>query len=393
MDNDKDETEIIDGASDETFGDAPTTPLSPATPPDGSPPSAARESQPQTGPSERPNGAPMSYPQQPEQPGQARRDMPPAGASHAEVPPYPPYAPYPSAAPSYQGYPAQPPYPGPQGRRPSERRTPGWVKATAGCLIAFAVVIAFCALASGIVGGLALASVTVSGRQSQTLSISGTPHVVLDVQAGNVHVLTGQGGQVGITLSKSARALSSGLAQQALDATHFTATQSGDTITITSEHGSTSSQWPIFWRNFDLSVTVPQTTNLTTTMQAGNLTVDGISGVLDLRARASNVELNEVTLTGNSSLRLTAGNLTLHGALADHVALDVAVTAGNVHLFLPASTSASVFATVTAGDVSVVGFAVGNSSSGRALDVDLNPSPTSKITIAVTRGNASVMAE
>ncbi|HEU5441712.1 MAG TPA: DUF4097 family beta strand repeat-containing protein [Ktedonobacterales bacterium] len=390
MDNEKDETEIIDGASDETFGDAPTTPLNPSTPPPSPLPNAARESQPQTGPSERPSVPPMSYPQQAEQ---VRRDMPPEGASYREVPPYPPHTPYPSSAPGYQGYPGQPPYPGSQGRPPSERRTPGWVKVTAGCLIAFAVVIAFCALASGIVGGLALASATVSGHQSQTLSVSGTPHVVLDVQAGNVHVLTGQGGQVGINLNKSVRALSSGLAQQALDATRFTATQSGDTITITSEHGSINSQWPIFWRNFDLSVTVPQTTNLTTTMQAGNLTVDGISGVLDLRAQAGNVELNEVTLTGNSSLRLTAGDLTLHGTLADHVALDVAVTAGNVHLFLPANTSASVFATVTAGDVSVVGFAVGNTSSGRALDVDLNPSPTSKITIAVTRGNASVMAE
>jgi hypothetical protein len=260
-------------------------------------------------------------------------------------------------------------------------------------MISFAVVNAFSALAAGVVGGLALASLQVSGHQAQTLSVSGTPHVVLNVQAGNVHVLPGQGGQVDIKLNKSVRALSSGLAQQALDATRFTATQNGDTITITSEHGSINSQWPIFSRDFDLTVTVPQTTNLTTTMQAGNLTVDGISGVLDLRAQAGNVELNEVTLTGNSSLRLTAGNVTLHGALAEHTALTVEVTAGNVNLYLPASTSASVFATVTAGDVSVVGFAVGNTSSGRALDVDLNPNPTSRITIAVTRGNARVMAE
>lgn len=393
MDDENDTTDSNGGAGDETFGNAPTTPLNPAVPPTGPHTSAETQSQPSTQPPERPSGPPMSYSERPEQ---VRHDVPPAGAPHTELPPhpsYPQYPQYPPSTPGYQAYPAQTQYPAPRAQPSSERRTPAWIKVTAGCLIAFAVVIAFCAVASGVIGGLAIASATVSGSQSQTLNVTGTPHVVLDVQAGNVHVMTGQSATVGISLTKSARALSSRLARQMLDDMRFTATQSDDTITITTDYGSIDQHWPVFSRRLDLTVTVPQTTNLSATMQAGNLTVDGTNGTLDLTSRAGNVELNEVTLAGDSSLRLTAGNVTLHGTLADHAALDVDMTAGNVTLFLPASTPARLDATVTAGHASAIGFPAGNTSSGSALGVDLNPNPTSTITIRVTAGNASVMAE
>jgi hypothetical protein len=267
------------------------------------------------------------------------------------------------------------------------------VKVTAGCLIAFAVLIGFCALGTGIVGGLALVSTTVSGTQTQTLQVSGTPHVVLDVQAGNVRVATGPSGTVGVVLTKSARALSSGLARQTLDSMRFTATQTGDTVAITTDYGQNQRQWAVFSRSLQLAVTVPATTNLSTTMAAGNLTVDGTTGTLDLRATAGNVEMNDVTLMGDSSLRLTAGNVTLHGALGNHAALDVDVTAGNVSLYLPASTPARLDATVTAGHISAIDWSSGTNSSSNNLDVDLNANPTSTITVRITAGNASVIAE
>lgn len=315
-------------------------------------------------------------------------------------------APEQPAAPDYPQYPSRPyptqaPYPGqafPTGAPgyaagPRERRgTSGWVKASVGCLIALVAVMACCALGTGLTAGLRLVSTDVTGSQTQTFAVSGAPHVVLNATAGNVIVGTGDAGTVHIRLTKSARAISQGLAQQALDNIRFDATQDGNTITITSNSTQLGPSPFVFIRGFEMTITVPPTTDLDTTLAAGNLNISGTTGTIQVRSSAGNVTLDSVTMSGTSSLHLTAGNLTLHGALTPHTALETDVTAGNVSLFLPADTAAHLDATVTAGHASTAGWAASQSSNGGTLSQDLNPNPSSTITIQVTAGNASVVA-
>ncbi|HKS69891.1 MAG TPA: DUF4097 family beta strand repeat-containing protein, partial [Ktedonobacterales bacterium] len=216
--------------------------------------------------------------------------------------------------------------------------------------------------------------------------------VVLNATAGNITVVTGDSNTVHISLNKSARAISRGLAQQALDGVRFDATQDGNTVTITSNIADLRSNPFVFRRAFEMTITVPATTDLDTTLSAGNLKVSGTTGALQVRSSAGNVTLDGVTLSGSSSLHLTAGNVTLHGTLTPHTALEADVTAGNVSLFLPANTAAHLDATVTAGHVSTAGWATSQDSTSGTLSQDLNPNPTSTITVSVTAGNASVVA-
>ncbi len=311
----------------------------------------------------------------------------PVAPQYAPQPQYSqqPY-PYPGAVPSAgaQGYPAGP---------AERRRTSGWVKAGAGCLIARAVVMACCALGTGLTAGLQIASTDLTGTQTQSFAVAGTPRVVLDATAGNVTIVPGDSGTVHISLDKSARAISRGLAQRALDDVRFDATQDGDTITITTNVGNFGRNPFVYRRAFEMTISVPAATDLDTTLTAGNLNISGTSGALQVHSTAGNVTLDGVTLRGTSSLRLTAGNVTLHGALDPHTALEVDVTAGNVSLFLPADTAAHLSATVTAGHVSTAGWASSQNSASGTLSEDLNASPTSTIAITITAGNASVVAE
>lgn len=316
-----------------------------------------------------------------------------------EQPAAPQYPPYPQNPP--RPYPEHAPYSGPAyptgapgyAAGPRERRgTSGWVKASVGCLIALVAVMACCALGTGLAAGLRIVSTDVTGSQTQSFAVNGTPHVVLTATAGNVIVGTGDADTVHVSLSKSVRAISQGLAQQALDGVRFNATQDGNTITITSTYGTFGSNPLVYSRSLEMTITVPPTTDLDTTLTAGNLNVSGTTGALQVRSSAGNVTLDSVTLRSTSSLHLTAGNVTLHGALTPHTALEADVTAGNVSLFLPADTAAHLAATVTAGHVSTAGWASSQDSTSGTLSQDLNPNPTSTITIQVTAGNASVVA-
>lgn len=353
------------GMGDETPGEfsaAPTTPID----------EQARARQAERERAAPPQGMAPQYPPQPQYEQQSR------------YPQYPPQ-PYPASQ-SYagaQGYPAGP---------AERRRTSGWVKAGAGCLIALAVVMACCALGTGLAAGLQIASTDVNGTQTQSFAVAGTPHVVLDATAGNVTIVPGDSSTVHVSLTKSARAISRDLAQQALDQVRFDATQAGSTITITTNAGNLGHNPFVYNRGFEMTISVPAASDLDTTLTAGNLNISGTSGTLQVHSTAGNVTLDGVTLSGTSSLRLTAGNVTLHGALAAHTALDVDVTAGNVSLFLPADTPAHVEATVTAGHVSTAGFASDQNSANGTLSEDLNANPTSTIAITITAGNASVLA-
>lgn len=347
----------LGGETPGEFSSAPTTPID----------EQARARQ-----AERERAAPAQQPASPQYPSQP------------QYPPQPQY-PYPGAVPpaGAQGYPAGP---------TERRRTSGWVKAGAGCLIALAAVMACCALGTGLSAGLQLASTDVSGTQTQSFVVAGTPRVVLDATAGNITIVPGDSGAVRISLTKSARAISRGLAQQALDDVRFDATQDGNTITITTNVGNYGRSPFVYRRAFEMTLSVPATTDLDTTLTAGNLNISGTSGTLQVHSTAGNVTLDGVTLSGTSSLRLTAGNVTLHGALDPQTALRVDVTAGNVSLFLPADTPAHLEATVTAGHVSTAGFATDQNSANGTLSEDLNASPNSTIAITITAGNASVVA-
>ncbi len=322
-------------------------------------------------------------------------DRPAMPSQPAYTPPPPPYPPRPNYppqeyAPQQSGY--YPDYQPP--RQPERQRRPGWLPWLGGCLVAFAVVTVVCAAASGIVWAMQAGSEPAVGTVTKTLAISGTPSIVLDTQAANVEVVRGDASQVVVTESKEVRAFSHDAAQRLLDQLTLDISQTGDAITITTNAPSFNGFPDYFIRRISLSLSVPQTSNLDTRVQAGNINISDVTGRLATDVQAGNLHLTDDTLASGSTVHVTAGNVDLTGALAAGSSMDVRVTAGNVHLSLPQSTSVHLQATAHAGNVSVNGWdvAVTRQNADASATGDLGPNASGALTIEVTAGNVTVSA-
>jgi hypothetical protein len=322
-------------------------------------------------------------------------DRPAAAEQPAYMPPPPPYAPRPDLqqpgyAPQQSGY-----YPAYQPARGRERRRgPGWIPWVGGCLVLFAVLTVLCAAAGGVVWALQLGSEPASGTVTKTAAVTGTPNIVLHAEAANVDVTPGDSGQVVVTLNKEVRAFSHDAAQRYLNELTLDVQQTGNTVTITSHSPSFNGPFDYFQRSVHLEISVPQSSNLDTTLQAGNMDISDVHGKLAADMQAGNLQLSQVTLNDGSTLHVTAGNITEDGNLMPGASLDVRVTAGNVTLMLPQSTDVHLTATAHAGNVSVDGWDIPivRQAADATATGDLGANPSGSLTIEVTAGNVTVSA-
>ncbi len=320
--------------------------------------------------------------------------MPVGGPSTGPYAPAP-YQPYPSYQ---QPYPPYPPYPpsAPYGRAGRERQPiSAGVVAIGILLIILAILMAAFFVFAGVLQGMAWIAQPAKATETRTFTVAGTPTLALDVSAGNVHILPGTNGQITATLTKEVHAITYTAAQQTLDAITLDATQSGDSVRV-AVHDPGLDGFPTWInRKMELTVSVPASANLDLTVSAGNLDAHGISGSLVGRVSAGNLDLRGMTISGDSSLHVTAGNVSYAGALAPGAFLRVLVTAGNVDITLPATTPTHLEASATAGNLSVHGWPGVNttrSGVGGLVSADLNPQPTSTLSIDVTAGNVTVEA-
>jgi len=321
--------------------------------------------------------------------------MPPRDPSVPLRGPYPPapYQPYPSYQQPYAPYPPNPPV-APYGRGGRERQPiSAGVVAIGILLIVLAILMAGFFIFAGVLQGMAWIAQPAKATETRTFTVAGTPTLALDVSAGNVHILPGTSGQITATLTKEVHAITHTAAQQTLDAITLDATQTGDSVRIT-VHDPGIDGFPTWVnRQMELTVSVPASANLDLTLSAGNLDAHGISGNLVARVSAGNLDLRDMTTSGNSSLHVTAGNVSYTGALAPGTSLRLVVTAGNVDIALPAKTPTHLEASATAGNLQVHGWPGVNttrSGVGGLVSVDLNPQPTSNLSIDVTAGNVTV---
>ncbi len=313
--------------------------------------------------------------------------------------PYPQYQPYPpSYAPGYR--PAAPaPYPPmPNRRQPRERqRVAPWVVVVGSLLMALAILMAGCFVVAGVLQGMVWSSAPASATETHSFTVTDAPTVTLRLPAGNLHIVKGGDGAVTATLYKEVHAITHSAAQQVLDDTTLTTSQTGNDITLTAQIPSITANFTSLQRDVDLTISVPASANLNLTVNAGNADITGIDGALDVTMNAGNLTLRSVTAAGNSSLRLNAGNVDYLGAIAASGTLDISVDAGNATVHLPPTTPTRLAARASAGNITANGWTsaqgsmgTNTTSHGGTVSLDLNAQPTNTLTIQVSFGNITV---
>lgn len=89
----------------------------------------------------------------------------------------------------------------------------------------------------------------------------------------------------------------------------------------------------------DLDITVPETSNIEVTDGAGDLTLNGVSGQMDLTAEAGALTFENGTIHGKSTFRDKAGAITFDGALAPDGDYSFKNEAGAIDMTLPADSA------------------------------------------------------
>ena len=313
---------------------------------------------------------------------------PPPGAYPAGPPPGG-YPPTPGGYPPYQ-YGPQPPMPRSSG-------IPWWGWLLGGCLLIVVVGGVFCGILGATLGarlGTLISRVAneqfVSDTSSQTFTVTGAPSIVVDDPAGNITYQVAAGNVVVVQIIRRAGDSSTVSAQNDLQSISASATQSGDSITIHADVGS--SQGFGQTKAVDLSITGPANATFNLTDQAGNINITGTQGLISTDVQTGNVTLSGVTLADGSQLKTNVGTVTVRGQLASGASADINVSVGTVTVTLPSSTSTHLSATADTGDVSIVGWTVQQTANGagHTASGDLGSAPSGTLTVHVGTGNITV---
>ncbi|WP_162909518.1 DUF4097 family beta strand repeat-containing protein [Aggregatilinea lenta] len=192
-------------------------------------------------------------------------------------------------------------------------------------------------------------------RDSATVEMDGLQVVTLVVKSevGSVKVMPGDAGEVVVDYKLTAYAHTGAEAQAELAEMSVTVRANGDRVLVDAsqsvDEGDRRSD------TVDLTIRVPETTNLNITNNVGDVTVEGLSvpETLRLSQDVGSVSLKDVDVAAPVDAHVSVGDLRFNGSLAADQAHRFTTDTGSITLSLPAEASAMLDAEATVGSVDV----------------------------------------
>jgi DUF4097 and DUF4098 domain-containing protein YvlB len=199
-----------------------------------------------------------------------------------------------------------------------------------------------------------------SVTEMHELHLNGIASVTVRNNAGNIVLHPGAEDRILVQVTKRVRGFLSTATEADLEKANIDVKQSGNAVVI----DAVVDRWSLFKQlTIDLDITLPPAVaRLDLKLNAGNLEVEGISGVIRAKVNAGNLDvLAGATLGDGSRLAANAGNVTVRAALAPGASVESEVNAGNLRLHLPKETAVYLDARTHAGNVEVSGWPVSRS--------------------------------
>lgn len=131
--------------------------------------------------------------------------------------------------------------------------------------------------------------------------------------------------------------------------------------------------------SLDLDITVPATSNIEATNEAGDLTLNGVSGRMDLTADAGMLTFENGVIQEKSAFKDKAGSITFDGALAPNGDYNFKDQAGSIDMTLPADSAFTLDVNSDAGQI--------NNEFGSDT---IGTNPTSRIHASTTAGEIHI---
>jgi hypothetical protein len=179
-------------------------------------------------------------------------------------------------------------------------------------------------------------TVNLSGERLQpethTFEVSTLPRIVINNKAGSIHLHAGPDDQVSITTTKRGYIFN----QQLNRDVDILYSQDKTNNSISAR----ATTWKPFGKtSIDFDITVPAHANLELTTNAGNISVENITGEMVLKTEFGSIHAIRATLQNRSRLKTDAGSVHFTGSLDPNGDYLLTTDLGNINVSLPADSS------------------------------------------------------
>ncbi|HEY0755499.1 MAG TPA: hypothetical protein VGD98_16195 [Ktedonobacteraceae bacterium] len=207
-----------------------------------------------------------------------------------------------------------------------------------------------------LLAGFAAVSSVVSFKTTslpqRTFKVAIEPQLVINDAVGGITIHTGSSDSVQVNVTERTNSWNNPPQLQ------YTAMQSGNTIKVDLNVSGTSS---INFGAINLDIALPPLSDIQATLDAGNVNIAGVSGLMNIQTNAGNIDFLNGMIKGSSSFRASAGSITFNGSLAARGNYEFNTGAGSVNLTLPAD---SAFMLDASSDVNSVNNEFGSNTVG-----------------------------
>jgi putative adhesin len=218
---------------------------------------------------------------------------------------------------------------------------------------------------------------------AQTFTVGASPALMLTSNAGSVTVNRGSSRSIVVQATKYA-----GFGAN-LNNVQITYNKSGSTVNVTAKQSGGFNFFNA--TSVDFTISVPPTTNLQITTNAGSITVRGVSGKMSLLSNAGTIGATQAALTGGSTFRTNAGSINFNGAIDTSGTYDFETNAGSIDITLPATSNFHVNATTDAGSINTsFPVTVSHSGAGATANGDVGSAPQATLTLKTNAGSISL---
>nr|BBH85796.1 hypothetical protein KTC_05470 [Thermosporothrix sp. COM3] len=168
----------------------------------------------------------------------------------------------------------------------------------------------------------------------QTITVGTTPLVNIQSNGGGqIFLHSGQTGSIEVKGSRHASGFLGNIANATLELK-----QKGSELDILT--GGQNSAIPLLQQErVDLDITLPSNCTVQITHTNGSITIDGLQSQITVTTQSSDIDLTNVTLKGQSTLKTTDGDITIKGALDPNGNYQLYSESGSIDLTLPAEST------------------------------------------------------
>lgn len=230
------------------------------------------------------------------------------------------------------------------------------------------------------IGGAFRNSVT---EPAKTFQVGTSPTLMLTSDAGSITVNSGSAGSIAVQAKKYASFGGN------LNDVQINYNQSGDTVNVTVHRSGTFNFFNA--TSVDFTVTVPSTTDLQITTNAGSITVNSISGKMSLLSNAGTIQASQSTLNGSSTFKTNAGSINFTGSIGSTGTYDFETNAGSISMTLSGTNSFHLNASTDAGSIDTnFPVPVSRSAAGATATGDVGTSPQPILTLKTNAGSITL---